>query len=218
MHHCTLTNICFPTCRTVERDVRLVQWFRPCIISQDPHHINEDSACIHRTLYVLIFFLDAGFFVFPDFSIRNRKQLSAEIQSLRSSVVSPRVPQQQQQPPSTRLHTATVAPLPPTPQRIPPPKLDQDIPLPSSAASIALHMAQSSLLPGPSVFDGRGGGLMPFDVQSQTPATFSSCSATWTLISRSQSSPPHRPQQPQYAPQQLRSRFSLLLHRYNWWT
>jgi hypothetical protein len=34
---------------------------------------------------------------------------------------------------------------------------------------MALHMAQSSSLPGPSVFDGRGGGLVPFKVQQPQP-------------------------------------------------
>ena len=58
--------------RTVEQDVRLVQWSRPYIILKTlnttmkvrpafiRHHIPPTSS----------FFLDAGFFVFPDLSVR----------------------------------------------------------------------------------------------------------------------------------------------------
>ena len=75
------------------------------------------------------------------------------------------VPHQQQ--PWPPAHSLINIP-PPTPQRIPPLKPNHDIPLPSIATS--LHIAQSSSLPGPSIFDGRGGGFTPVEVQPQTPA------------------------------------------------
>ena len=71
---------------------------------------------------------------------------------------------------------------------------------------MSMHVAQSSSLPGPSVFDGWGGGLVPFDTLSQTTLPLPSPPVQQQgLLYLGQGLPhPHPPpQQRQYAPQSI---------------
>lgn len=68
-----ITDIGISFSRTVERDVRPAQWSRPCIILKTLSIIMKVRLPSIRAWQHLEFqfsFLDAGFFVFPDLSVR----------------------------------------------------------------------------------------------------------------------------------------------------